>query len=568
MVSVDGRFAIVYNGELYNDKEIRAELGRIGVVFRTRSDTETVLAALSTWGEDAIGRLRGMYAFCFVDGQRRVALLARDPLGVKPLYYADFGPAGHAAAEFAFASELVALRAHPLFTSGHDPVVIASYMSTTRTTLGERTLYRDARILEPGGVLRINFASDRISRTKRSGWDPAREEGDASETAGIVRESVRRHLRSDVPLCSLLSGGLDSSIVALVTNDVVRSTPGAPTLRTYASGAKGASAPGADDFAYARMMAERLGTAHTEAPVTATMFERRWAEMVGRQGLPLSTPNEVAINEVARVLRADGCVVALSGEGADELFGGYDFALLAALRFHRGSHPLVVGQPDLHPGEFELLVNAWLSFDSYPRVFQPGFLDQVEGGAPVRRWYREEFDRCGAMVPEPLRAEVLATHLAFQRRTNLAQLLLRLDSATMLEGVEGRTPFADITVARYAESLPVSDRFIEAEPRRAENTKIVLRRAFATDLPREVLAREKASFPLPFAGWIGSMRRVLLESDSLGEVFTPEAIQTASANPSQYWNVAWPMMNLAIWMEHNRDRRSIDFPEAAGRTAG
>ncbi len=537
--------------------------------FRTLGNTETVLTP--RWrrrGEEAIGRLRGMYAFCFVDGHRRVALLARDPLGVKPLYCAEIGPSGAAEAEFVFASEVVALREHPLFTSAHDPVVIASYMSTTRTTLGERTLYRDARILEPGSVLRINFAADRISRTKRSCWDSARAEGDASETAGVVRESIRRHLRSDVPLCSLLSGGLDSSIVALVTNDILRSTQGAPTLRTYASGAKGASAPGADDFAFARMMAERLGTVHTEAPVTATMFERRWAEMVGRQGLPLSTPNEVAINEVARTLRADGCVVTLSGEGADELFGGYDFALLAALQFHRGSHPLVAARPDLHPGEFELLVNAWLSFDSYQRVFQPGFLDEVEGGAPVRRWYRDEFDRCGAMVPAALGGDVLATHLAFQRRTNLAQLLLRLDSATMLEGVEGRTPFADSTVARFAESLPVADRFIETEPRKAESTKISLRHAFASALPREILTREKASFPLPFASWIGSMRRVLLESDSLGEVFTPESIEAAAANPSQYWNVAWPMMNLALWMDAGRNIDAMDHSQAAGRAAG
>lgn len=560
MLSSDGRFSIVYNGELYNDAEVREELSRLGVQFRTRSDTETVLAALSMWGEEAFARLRGMYALCFVDSQRRVAILARDPLGVKPLYFAELGGTGSRPAELIFASEMPALRQHPLLSNTPDPITIASYMSTTRTTIGERTLLRDVNLLTPGTVLRVNFAGEHITTARTSLWNIAKHDAksDASQTQDVVRESIRRHLRSDVPLCSLLSGGLDSSIVALVTHEITSKTDGAPTLRTYASGAKGASAPGGDDFAFARMMAERLGTTHTEAPVSQSLFEQRWVEMVARQGVPLSTPNEVAINEVARVLRGEGCVVALSGEGADELFGGYDFALIAALQYRRGTHPLVIGRENLHPGEFELLVNAWLLLDTYDRVFQPQFLQQIGGGESVRRWFREEFDRAEDGVPPGCSEDVLAGHLAFQRRINLSQLLLRLDTATMLESVEGRTPFADFTLARFAEAMPVVDRFIEAETRRPENTKIALRNAFGPQLPREIVMREKASFPLPFANWIGSMRRVILESENLAEIFTPEAIHSAAANASQYWNVAWPMMNLALWFKSMESDELLD----------
>lgn len=562
MSSADGRFVIVYNGELYNDREVREELSRVGVGFRTRSDTETVLAALATWGEAGLAKLRGMFALCFVDTTRKVALVARDALGVKPLYYALVGDGRGGAAEFVFASELPAVRLHPMITEAHDPVVVASYMSTTRTTLGERTLLADVRIVEPATVFRVHFAGERVSVERRSLWAGAATERKAGETAGVIRDSVARHLRSDVPLCSMLSGGLDSSIIASAACEALREAGSKETLRTFASGAKGGSAPGADDFAFARLMAERLGTSHTEAPVTAEMFERRWVEMVARQGLVLSTPNEVAINEVTRALRGQGCIVTLSGEGADELFGGYDFALFAAAQFRRGEHALVRSDPGLHPGEFELLANAWLRLETYGRVFTPGFLDRIEQGEPVRAWFRSEFDRCAAQVNSD---DPLAAHLAFQRRVNLAQLLLRLDSASMLESVEGRTPFADFTVAQFAESLPMAEKFLEREPRRPENTKIALRRAFRAELPSEILAREKASFPLPFAGWIGSMRRVILESEALAEIFTPEAITAAAANPSQYWNVAWPMMNLALWFGCIESGDSMDFERTAAR---
>jgi asparagine synthase (glutamine-hydrolysing) len=558
MVSADGRFAIVYNGELYNDAELRADLTRMGVRFRTQSDTETVLAAFGVFGEHAFDKLRGMFALCAVDLERRVAWLARDPLGIKPLYFAEAQRDG--SPELVFASEIAAMLQHPLIEPTPDRLGIVSYLTTSRTSFAERTLIEGVKLLEPGAVMRVRFAPGELRVTRRSLWDSFTARISA-DVGAVVEESVRLHLRSDVPLCTLLSGGLDSSIIATVAKKQL----GGKDLMSFAAGAKGASAPGQDDFAFARHMAEHAGTTHTEAVVTQELFESRWREIVERTLLPLSTPNEVAINEVARTLRARGCIVTLSGEGADELFGGYDLALLAAAQFRDGTHAIQQRLADPHaltPGEFEMLANAWLTPESYHEAFAPEFLEGVDHGVAVREDFVREFTRCEEAAAMLGHHDPLQSHLIFQRRTNLASLLLRLDSAAMLEGVEGRTPFADVVVAGLAERLPMHRKFVARTDgqRRVQDTKVALREAFGPRLPGAIVTREKASFPLPFQNWIGAARRAALESEALRAVYRPEIIEAVCAGPSRLWHLAWPMLNLALWFEameaHDRARRS------------
>lgn len=553
MVSADARFVLAYNGELYNDAEVRRDLQAMGVSFRTASDTETMLQVLATWGQEGLERCRGMYAFCFVDTARRVALIGRDPLGVKPLYFSVRPERGSEAANCVVASELSAFGVVPGFDVRPDASGVAAYLTTSRTTLAERTLFRGVSIVRPGQLVRINYSG----RGGGTGESIRVSMHDVAETRGstlddvetIVRESIGAHLRSDVPLCALLSGGLDSSIIAAVTCGML---PKELKLRTYCSGAKGATAPGGDDFAFARMVAERLGTIHNEAPVTPQSFERVWGEMVSKQVVPLSTPNEVAIFEVASMLRAEGSgghKVALSGEGADELFGGYDLALMQSARYLEGSHPLVQKHGDLGPGGFELRANAWLSPDAYDDVLIPDFLRRIERGDAITEVFEREFRVCEVRAAERGHVDPLQTHLIFQQRMNLSGLLLRLDTATMLAGVEGRTPFADVRVRALAESLPMREKIDASGERAVGKTKIALRRAFAGVLPDGVIGREKASFPLPFQNWIGCARRSMLESEGLREFVREDAIQAAAANPSQYWHLAWPMANLAYWLE-------------------
>lgn len=535
-VDPQARGVLAYNGEMYNDDDLRRELEARGVRFRTRSDTETVLHALLCWGADALARFRGMFALAFYDARSRSLLLARDPLGIKPLYVTRTG------GQTAFASEVRPLLRLPGFTPRPDLVTLSAYLTTIRTTLGRRTLYEGVETLEPGEWMCVRPAGDSLSyargRIPRRVPRPCVKSADHDHVAQVreaVRGSVLAHLRSDVPACLLLSGGLDSTIIATAA-------AGHPaSLHTYCSGAAGGGAD--DDFTHARRVAASLGSLHTEAPVSREHFRERWPAMVAASELPLSTPNEVAIHHVASTLRAQGMIVALSGEGADELFCGYSLPMRHAAEF------VAAGGTD--GGMHQLDDAAWVPRDAKPAVLSPDVLRSIEGDGHLAAWYQDAFTQATAEAEDDadgLGGEdtPLQAHARLMRRVNLAGLLLRLDSATMRAGVEGRTPFADVDVAALAERLPMRLKFDPSLPP-AQGTKRCLRAAFRDDVPAEVLARDKASFPLPFQEWVRDLAPELLRSAFAAEVFTHAALHTVAARPGELWRLAWPMINVALW---------------------
>lgn len=545
MSSEDGRFAIVYNGELYNDAELRDELARAGWRFRSSSDTETILAALARWGPAGILRLRGMYAFGFHDAHEGRFLLARDPLGIKPLYHWRGTHAG--VPTVVFASEIRPILDHPAVSPQPDTAAISAYLTTIRTTVGERTLFEGVRTLLPGQIVEIDLRSDALPTRRTSCAIGRAEVSGASIVEGVrsaVEDSVRAHLRSDVPTCCLLSGGLDSTIITKLarreSTDLWTYCAGGP------GGASGESGAGLDDLSAARLVAGEIGTLHAEALVSRELFGQRWLEMVESTGVPLSTPNEVAIHEVARRLRDDGKVVALSGEGADELFGGYDILLDHAAAFEAAPRSAAGADLASRRARFQADDAAWIPIAAKPAVMSEAMARRSEGDAVLLDAYTREFADLDDGSQDGLQV-----HLKFQRRVNLAGLLLRLDSASMLAGVEGRTPFADVRIAEIAESLPMPEKFaarsgadIKPGPAR---TKLILRRAFADEVPPRVLERAKASFPLPFQAWCGDGIGSLADSGIAREFFSEAAIATVRARPAELWPVAWPMLNIAIW---------------------
>jgi asparagine synthase (glutamine-hydrolysing) len=294
------------------------------------------------------------------------------------------------------------------------------------------------------------------------------------------------------------------------------------------------------------------------------MFLERWAWMIDRMGVPLSTPNEVAIHEVASRLRADGCVVTLSGEGADELFAGYEAPLAEAWRFERARDALA------SPARFQLENNAWIPTSTKGAILDDRLWDAIAHDSWLMAWTEREFDRAAAECGAPttrlpagaLAVDPVEAHLRHQRRVNLTGLLQRLDTATMLAGVEGRTPFADAHVALVAESLPLARKFTVEEPPTLlaahthptsappvlrTRSKLALREAFRADLPAEIVDRPKASFPLPFQGWIAAHADALRTCDFARAIFSPAAIETVAHDPARHWRLAWPMLNLALW---------------------
>ncbi len=525
------RFVVSYNGELYNDAELRAELESEGVRFRTQCDTETLLHAIARWGVAARPRLRGMYAFALWDARDRTLLLARDELGIKPLYYHAFN-----ATALAFASEPAALFAHPGITSRPDWAALPLYLAAIRVAAADRTLFEGVSMLPPGVWLTIDASGPELRATRH---EPDWHERPAApiDTQHLIADSVRRHLRADVPTCCLLSGGLDSSIISALAMDSL------PSLDTYCAGARDAHAP-SEDFTFAARVAQHIGSRHTEAPVTPSLFAERWVELVHAAGLPLCTPNEVAINEVARTLRADGKVVTLSGEGADELFAGYAPPLTLAYR------QIQANAPDTDAA-FARSIATWIPPEQHALLLAEPYAQAAASSDLNAMSFqadhaaaRAEVARAFPDASEP--DQRLQTILRLQRRINLANLLRRLDQATMLASVEGRTPLADRDIARYAESLPLADKFVFHDDPSQVATKRTLREAFASRLPPEVIARPKASFPLPFESWMAPALPAL-DSAFAQEVLLPTARAELKERHAELWTIAWPILNLALW---------------------
>ncbi len=534
------RYALIYNGELYNDEELRQELRAQGACFRSLCDTETLLHALVKWGPEGVERLRGMFAFAMVDQVRNTLLIGRDAMGIKPLFY-------HAGLrDVIVASEPGPILEHPEMTAKPDLVGISAYFTTIRRTMGERTLFEGVKCLRAGEVVEFRLDGNECVIGRRWFNEPSPQPpptgrgGRGPVVRDVIEDSVRRHLRADVATCSLLSGGLDSSIIVAIAREHSNGE-----LRTYCSGHDDQAERG--DLAYAEMVGAHFGTVHTAAAVTEGLFRERWPEMVRRLGVPLSTPNEVAINEVARRLRADGQVVALSGEGADELFGGYELPMRMAFEFEERRRQRGIEASGHEEGEaggaFQLMSNAWMTPEVKAEVFRPEVWRGLEEDSALYEWYAEEFDACARLCG----GSGLQAHLTFHRRVNLAGLLARLDTATMLEGVEGRTPFADTHVCAMAERMPMSEKYqLEGGLSR---TKIALRESFRAMLPESVVVRPKASFPLPFQAWMKDSVSVVGRSEFARTLFRDAAIAQVMQSPGTLWNLAWPMINLAMWGE-------------------
>lgn len=534
------RFVMIYNGELYNDPEMRKALADAGRPCTTDCDTETVLLSLATFGVAALERFRGMFAIALYDRQHNKLLLARDPLGIKPLYFAiGVDPRGRQ--EIVFASELSPILHVPTVGRRPNLSMISAYMTTIRSVIGNSTLFDGVYSVRPGEFAEVDLNGDFIGAELHRYWqgpqeidEPISMEVASQWFAGTMTESVRRHLRADVPICSLLSGGIDSTVIAKLASEQVSG------LRTYCAGAARVATEPDGDLDFAKRTAVWLGSRHEEAVIDRALFSDRWASMVDRLGVPLSTPNEVAIFTVAERLRADGCIVTLSGEGADELLGGYVLPMSSALRHVRSAGP----NDWASGGRHELEANAWVHPSVKASLLSADLWESLEADSGLYGVYEQEM----RLAAEEAGGYGLKAHLRLQRRLNLTGLLQRLDTATMLASVEGRTPFADIIVTRLCESLPMELKFREGAG--GFDSKRVLRESFANAVPREVLDREKASFPLPFQVWVSDQSDRLNSSRFAKELFTDAGISLVCADASRYWNLSWPMINLAIWGDH------------------
>jgi asparagine synthase (glutamine-hydrolysing) len=558
MGNEDGAVQVVFNGEIYNYRELRAELQAKGHRFRTESDTEVLAHLWEEAGERMPEFLNGMFAFAIWDAPRKRLFLARDRMGKKPLYYSDAVPGFH----FAFASELKALAAMPGFDARVDERSVAEFLALSYVP-DPRTIYRGVAKLEPAHSLTV----DRTGIRKRRYWSPVfrqrgqRREEAIEELGSLAEDAVGRRMISDVPLGAFLSGGVDSSaVVAFMSR---QATSG---VRTFSIGFTNKRF---DELEHARAVASLYRTEHREKVVTPRIEEVLDA-LARHMDEPFGDPSIIPTLYLAQMTRRH-VTVALSGDGADEVFGGYRryyygvleeklrrkfpaFFRRSAIAWAGGHYPKFDYLPQAFRAK-SLLTNLSLEIaDAYyssMTAFRGDGLDAALapelrrslGGYAPREWFRDQFTAVRDLHPlEQMQAVDFQTYLP-------GDILVKADRASMIHSLETRAPWLDYRIVEFACGLP-PDWKLDGRVGKA-----IFKQAVRPLLPEKNVSRKKMGFAVPLAEWFRTSLKPVFESKVLSKdaeafVCPAEARRLWDQHQSSLFNherKLWNLLMLAMW---------------------
>jgi asparagine synthase (glutamine-hydrolysing) len=517
----DGSVVVVFNGEIYNYQELIPELTRLGHVFRTKSDTEVIVHGWEQWGEECVRRFRGMFALALWDRNQETLFLARDRLGVKPLYYALLGDG-----TLIFGSELKSLVVHPRFGRDLDPLAIEEYFALGYVP-EPRTIYAGARKLPPAHTLTVRRGEP--VPEPREYWDvrftldnPIGGRDAQAELVERLRESVRLRMISDVPLGAFLSGGVDSSAVVATMAGL-----SADPVNTCSIGF---SDPAFDETQYAQQVAQRYRTRHFVDTVDSDDFGL--IDVLARTyDEPYADSSALPTYRVCQLARRH-VTVALSGDGGDESFAGYRRYRLHAMEERlRSALPLRLRRP-----AFGLLGRIYPKADWAPRVFRAKTTFQALARTSVEAYFHSV-----SLLTDEMRsrlysngfkarlggysgAEVFKRHAAragtddafalvqyLDLKTYLVgDINTKVDRASMAHSLEVREPLMDHPLVEWLATLP------SALKVRGQEGKILLKRAMEPFVPREVMYRPKMGFAVPLAQWFRGPLRQRLRAALLG----------------------------------------------------
>lgn len=554
MSTADGRFVISYNGEIYNYRELRRGLEARGAHFHTNSDTEVILQLHVIKGDAAPGDLNGIFAYALWDRDTRRLLLVRDRAGIKPLYY-SVGPRG-----LAFGSEIKSLFASGLVAPALDEAHVTEYL-LFRQVAGPGNLFRGVLSLPPGHLLEAT--SSAISEP-RAFWRAADlpapfagSYGDALDAVdATLRSAVDRQLMADVPLGTFCSGGIDSSLVTAIASQLAGSQ-----INTFAVGFDEA---GYDESEYARLAAQACGTRHHELRIDEARFAELLPSLIWHHDLPLNFANSVHIFAVSELARQHVTVV-LTGEGADELFGGYPRysiprmaqALLAAPAPVRvGLSSLLARSSDHRLRRIAAMLRRPLSdallYNSTgirPEVVEHLLgMPITAGSLAVRR----------RLVDEALEGHdsVYGAVAQVDFETYLVSILNRQDKMSMATSLEARVPFLDNEIIDLARSLP------QAFKQTLRFRKRVLKDVARRYLPAQIVDRRKSGFGVPLAEWFrgaGPMADLLNEavaSQAVLELMPAERLASVigehRSGAHDHGDLLWGVLNLRLWRDRYR----------------
>jgi asparagine synthase (glutamine-hydrolysing) len=527
LANEDGKVVVTFNGEIYNYAELTRRLESRGHRFATRSDTEVIVHGYEEYGDDCVLEMRGMFAFALWDERRRRLLLTRDRLGIKPLYY--WSRPGL----LVFGSEIKALLAHPEVKAEVDPEALELYLSL-RYVPGPRTLFQGIFKLPPGHQLVADPHGFRLRRY----WDlPADAEGSIPAADAVARfselleESVRLRLISEVPVGVFLSGGLDSTTVLA---ELSRVAPGR-RFHAYTVGYRGESEAdkAADEIGYARLAAHTFGAEHHVLRISDQTFRDALPEVIWYLDEPVADPASVPLFLISRLAR-DTITVVLSGEGADEILGGYGIyrRMLALERVHRllggARMPQAItrSMPGERLGHLASLVGLPLEsrYRGVSRAFLPATRARLLGQGDVARSCRYADDLFAELYGRVAHVSPLGRMLYVDTKTWLPDdLLIKADRMTMANAQELRVPLLDHRLVELAARLPPTCKV------RGRTGKALLREATAGRVPAAILERPKKGFAVPTVPLLrrldGYTRELLLDrSAACRSWFDPKVV--------------------------------------------
>ncbi len=564
MYNENGSVCITYNGEIFNHASLRPDLERAGHRYTTHSDTETIVHAYEEYGPDCVNRFRGMFAFAIWDQPRKTLFCARDRLGIKPFYYFTNGRI------FAFASEIKALLEHPAVSPSVDESLLPEYLAFGYGS-SDRTLFRGIRKLMPGHYLTLDVkeGSPLIPREERY-WDAPRplhfesrpESEWIRECRERLEETVRMRLMSDVPLGMFLSGGVDSSAIAAIMRRQV-STP----VKTFAVGYREEQF---SELTWARQVAGAIGTEHREVVIGMEDFFNALPDLVWHEDEPIAWPSSVSLYFVSK-LAASEVKVVLTGEGSDELFGGYERyghylfnarwqsvyrAVPRGLR--RSIRENIASTSTLSGNWRRKLMHTFIGREE---SFESLQLDNFYCAFPLaeqQRLFPGLHPSASAIYGEVLKywnnaadSPVLPRMLYTDIKTYLVELLMKQDQMSMACSIESRVPFLDHPFVEFAASVPPSMKI------KGGVRKYILKRAVEDILPHEIVHRKKMGFPTPLRQWLrepGAKNLYSLLQDPKGllaaytdRTAVADLLSRHQQGSEDATDRIWRLLNFQIW---------------------
>ena len=557
MCNEDGSIWTVFNGEIYNYRDLRCELQKAGHRFTSATDTETLIHGYEEWGTDVVSHLRGMFAFALWDGPRRRLILGRDRVGIKPLYYHVAG------GRLVFGSELKAVLSSLPSTPEPDIEAINDYL-TYNYVPAPKTAYKNVFKLPAGHLLVVEDGNIRTE----SYWDVSLETSDGVSEADAVEgaraaltEAVSSHLVADVPVGVFLSGGMDSSAIAVIMAGL-QATP----VETFSIGFDSEES---NELPHARVIAEKIHSSHHEGMVSWPAMQRQLRQVIDVYDEPFADSSSVPTLAVSR-LASEHVKVVLSGEGGDEAFAGYDgYAMgerhaqarartpepLRRLLSATGSAwPFARGQrmarflTDLSHPPLEQYGRGmeWISLEEKRRVLPDARAQELSGYD--HRWYFRKYWREEADPVTRLQYLDLKTYL-------VDDLLVKVDRASMSVSLEARVPMLDHPLLERLFSLPAGFHMKDGR------SKSLLRAAMTGVLPESTLNRKKHGFTAPLHRWVSPANaewaRQMIRSGSAVELglLRPDAVDVLRLAPEWLWGAkVWVLLVLEMWARKHTGR--------------